>query len=142
MVAKQQGNSFSLVFASGSGGWQGEGGTVEALWSLPASECMPTAGVAPLLPPPPPLVLSHSAPRRHPGVTAGSHRRGELRNTGSRRGQSDETARLFRPRGPGSTSSPPPREESLFFFFCSFDAESQVAPSCVKLRNLLTLEQT
>lgn len=44
MVARQQGNSFSLVLPAGPGGWQGEVGTVEALWSRPAAECAPIAG--------------------------------------------------------------------------------------------------
>lgn len=67
MVAKQQGNSFSLVLPAGPGGWQGEGGTVEALWSLPAAECMPTAGSGCRAASP---VPSHSAPGRHLGVTS------------------------------------------------------------------------
>lgn len=114
MVAKQQGNSFSLVLPAGPGGWRGEGGTVEALWSRPAAECTPTAVSA--------HVPSQSASGRHPRLTAQLMIAGRAReapqplavNKGSRWGQSDETARLAA-TGPEQRA---PGEETLFCALC------------------------
>lgn len=70
-VAKQQGNSFSLVLPAGPGGWQGEGGTVDALWRLPASSRVHAySWVGWRSSPPTPTSLVIAPPGRHLGVTA------------------------------------------------------------------------